>query len=137
MVDTDVGQRVRAMRNLIRLPEEHRASSVVPSEIEKKLEELGAPKRGSSVAEWPRRASCEDEYSLAYLLLSGDVHPALKGIESHLILDEGGLPKCLAAPPGVARWDLRQAHVVRAIAHRRFCPPIAFIRFLDLIALKR
>lgn len=110
MVDTDAGQRVRAMRNLIRLPAEHRASSVVPSEIEAKLEELGAQKRGPSVAEWARRASCEDEYNLAYLLLSGDVHPALRGIEAHLILDENGLPKGLAAYPDVEELPFRLMH---------------------------
>lgn len=110
MVDTDAGQRVRAMRNLISLPEDHRASSVVPSEIEAKLEELGTPKRGPSVAEWARRASCEDEYNLAYLLLSGDVHPALRGIESHLILDEHGSPKGLAAYPGVEELPFRLMH---------------------------
>lgn len=110
LIETDNNQRVRAMRNLSGLPEEHRAANVSLDEIRKRLEELGTPGRGPTVAAWAKRASCEDEYNLAYLLLSSDVHPALRGVEAHLLLDDHGEAKSLSAYPDLAELPFRLMH---------------------------
>ncbi len=123
LVETDNSQRARAMRNLSRLPEEHRAANVRPDEIRAWLEHLGAPGRGPTVAEWAKRAACLDEYNLAYLLLSGDVHPALRGVEAHLLLDGQGEPRSLFALPDLGELPFRLMHACDCYLRILFAQP--------------
>ena len=52
----------------------------------------------------------EDEYQLAYMLLSEAVHPSLRGSEAHLVLNEQGKPFSLTAYPDVAELPFRLMH---------------------------
>jgi hypothetical protein len=110
LIATDNGQRARAMKKLLRLPDEHRAANVKPDEIKECLATLGEAQKGPTVSDWAVRANCEDEYNLVYMLLSGDVHPSLRGVEAHLVLDEHGEAQGLTAYPNVDELPFRLMH---------------------------
>jgi Family of unknown function (DUF5677) len=81
LIDADASQRVKAMRRLLALPEEHRAANVKNDVIQERLDSMFPAGRGVPVADWAKRAQREDEYELAYMLLSEDVHPSLRASE--------------------------------------------------------
>lgn len=110
LIATDNSQRIRAMKKLLALPDEHRAANVRPDEIEERLATLRETQKGPTVLDWAVRANCEDEYNLAYMLLSGDVHPSLRGVEAHLVLDERGDARSLIAYPDVHQLPFRLMH---------------------------
>jgi hypothetical protein len=137
LIEADNSQRVRAMRNLSRLPEEHRAANVKPDEIQARLDELGKPGRGPAIAEWANRASCEEEHSLVYLLLSNDVHPALRGVEAHLVLDDQGEPKSLTAYPDVAKLPFRLMHACDCYLRIVFALPEGMLNTAAIETIQR
>lgn len=110
LIDADESHRVKAMRRLLALPEEHRAANVKTEVIQERLDSISPGGRGVSVADWAKRAQREDEYQLAYMLLSEDVHPSLRGSEAHLVLNEQGKACGLSAYPEVEELPFRLMH---------------------------
>jgi hypothetical protein len=98
LVAADERQRRRAMEKLLRLPSEDRAANVNDERIRSALAGIDFSAQGVSVREWAHRAGRQQDYELAYMLLSGDIHASLRGAESHLQLDSArsllGLPHC-------------------------------------------
>jgi Family of unknown function (DUF5677) len=110
LIDADETNRVRAMRRLLSLPDEHRAANVSTTIITDRLQSISPEGSGVQIVEWAKRANREDEYKLAYMLLSGDVHPSLRGAEAHLVLDADGKACGLSAYPGVDELPFRLMH---------------------------
>ena len=110
LIEADESHRARAMRRLLALPEEHRAANVKTDVIQEQLNSIFLGGRGVSVADWAKRAKCEDEYQLAYMLLSEDVHASLRGSEAHLVLNEQGKACGLSAYPEVDALPFRLMH---------------------------
>lgn len=96
-------ERRKALSRLLQLPAENRAANVVDDILREKLASTLDGLDGSRVhvSDWAARAGRSQEYELAYMLLSGAVHPSLRGAEAHLVLDETGNVVKLTVTPDI------------------------------------
>lgn len=99
MIATDQRQRRKALKRLLELPPELRAENLRDDRIKAALDGIESAQAESKVADWARRAGREDEYRLAYMFLSSDVHSSLRAIEAHLRQDDEGKVVGLTALP--------------------------------------
>lgn len=115
LIASDERQRKLAMERLLRLPPEDRAASVRDERIGAALATIDVSASSVSIREWATRAGRLQEYELAYMLLSNDVHASLRGAESHAVLNESGDLQSLTATPGVRRLPFRLVSASDAI----------------------
>jgi Family of unknown function (DUF5677) len=121
VVKTSEYSQLRGIRNLKRLDERYRHSSITDSLLIERESASDPDAKKTSVKEWAELADCSQLYLTEYAVLSAYVHPSLSSLNEHLSCDSNGVPVTLHLKSKTefpVRLDLRSAFAMMALLER-------------------